>query len=103
MKKKNCPHPGGELVNPAAAGFNTMALGAGKPLAITGCDSAYRPYFRFFFSSRRRHTRCGRDWSSDVCSSDLKGLFIFFQRAPWRMVLLVFYKFCPLDRLQAYE
>src|SRR5690554_2759609 len=28
--------------------------------------------FFFFFSSRRRHTRCGRDWSSDVCSSDLK-------------------------------
>src|SRR5690554_3085929 len=27
----------------------------------------------FFFSSRRRHTRCGRDWSSDVCSSDLFG------------------------------
>src|SRR3989442_482621 len=26
---------------------------------------------RSFFSSRRRHTRCGRDWSSDVCSSDL--------------------------------
>src|SRR3989442_8127367 len=25
----------------------------------------------FFFPSRRRHTRCGRDWSSDVCSSDL--------------------------------
>src|SRR6266498_5136158 len=25
----------------------------------------------FFFSRRRRHTRCGRDWSSDVCSSDL--------------------------------
>src|SRR3989442_5043048 len=25
----------------------------------------------FFFSSRRRNTRCGRDWSSDVCSSDL--------------------------------
>src|SRR5436305_10840694 len=30
----------------------------------------------FFFSSRRRHTRCGRDWSSDVCSSDLKTLVI---------------------------
>src|SRR6266852_4868914 len=30
-------------------------------------------YF-FFFSSRRRHTRCYRDWSSDVCSSDLFGL-----------------------------
>src|SRR3989449_9944370 len=28
----------------------------------------------FFFSSRRRHTRCSRDWSSDVCSSDLNGL-----------------------------
>src|SRR5690625_6513128 len=26
---------------------------------------------RFFFSSRRRHTRWPRDWSSDVCSSDL--------------------------------
>src|SRR5256884_2417947 len=25
----------------------------------------------FFFSSRRRHTICSRDWSSDVCSSDL--------------------------------
>src|SRR2546429_7359744 len=30
------------------------------------CVSVY-----FFFSSRRRHTRCSRDWSSDVCSSDL--------------------------------
>src|SRR5215813_7031935 len=28
-------------------------------------------FFFFFFSSRRRHTMCGRDWSSDVCSSDL--------------------------------
>src|SRR3989449_2805140 len=27
--------------------------------------------YSFFFSSRRRHTRCSRDWSSDVCSSDL--------------------------------
>src|SRR5699024_12011590 len=27
--------------------------------------------FLFFFSSRRRHTRSKRDWSSDVCSSDL--------------------------------
>src|SRR2546428_10170454 len=26
----------------------------------------------FFFSSRRRHTRSDRDWSSDVCSSDLR-------------------------------
>src|SRR2546429_934754 len=28
-------------------------------------------FYFFFFSSRRRHTRCSRDWSSDVCSSDL--------------------------------
>src|SRR5947199_8668970 len=32
----------------------------------------------FFFSSRRRHTRCLSDWSSDVCSSDL--LFIYAPR-----------------------
>src|SRR2546422_6463075 len=49
----------------------------------------------FFFSSRRRHTRCSRDWSSDVCSSDLastalppnlephmQGLDIWQQRKP---------------------
>src|SRR5439155_7242102 len=30
--------------------------------------------FCFFFSSRRRHTRWPRDWSSDVCSSDLGSL-----------------------------
>src|SRR2546430_7673552 len=29
-------------------------------------------YLFFFFSSRRRHTRFDCDWSSDVCSSDLK-------------------------------
>src|SRR2546429_875651 len=36
--------------------------------------SEIRYYVRvlFFFSSRRRHTRCSRDWSSDVCSSDLE-------------------------------
>src|SRR3712207_9333244 len=28
--------------------------------------------YDFFFSSRRRHTRYWRDWSSDVCSSDLR-------------------------------
>src|SRR3989449_9306413 len=35
------------------------------------CDVMYRYVLSFFFSSRRRHTRCSRDWSSDVCSSDL--------------------------------
>src|SRR5699024_11510378 len=32
-------------------------------------------FFFFFFSSRRRHTRSKRDWSSDVCSSDLSTSF----------------------------
>src|SRR5690349_21986084 len=32
-------------------------------------------FFFFFFSSRRRHTRSLRDWSSDVCSSDLLANF----------------------------
>src|SRR5690625_5929531 len=33
-------------------------------------------YLVFFFSSRRRHTRWPRDWSSDVCSSDLGHDFV---------------------------
>src|SRR6266496_940428 len=33
-----------------------------------------RLFFFFFFSSRRRHTRSLRDWSSDVCSSDLSDM-----------------------------
>src|SRR5207302_3575613 len=35
--------------------------------------------YRFFFSSRRRHTRFSRDWSSDVCSSDLQSYLKFEQ------------------------
>src|SRR5438270_102952 len=31
-------------------------------------------FFIFFFSSRRRHTRFDCDWSSDVCSSDLRAI-----------------------------
>src|SRR2546422_1103618 len=34
-------------------------------------DDQHTALVFFFFSSRRRHTRCSRDWSSDVCSSDL--------------------------------
>src|SRR5699024_11733452 len=34
--------------------------------------------YLFFFSSRRRHTRSKRDWSSDVCSSDLLGVGTLF-------------------------
>src|SRR2546430_4910564 len=36
-----------------------------------GCDVSAAVRVRFFFSSRRRHTRFDCDWSSDVCSSDL--------------------------------
>src|SRR3989449_9503970 len=51
----------------------------------------------FFFSSRRRHTRCSRDWSSDVCSSDLEvGTASFAQaiadelrRRPWGPVVRI--------------
>src|SRR5699024_11989947 len=41
--------------------------------------------FFFFFSSRRRHTRSKRDWSSDVCSSDL--VISRYQRMCGRNVL----------------
>src|SRR5690606_11178441 len=40
------------------------------PPAVCGTGSRLFTYC-FFFSSRRRHTRFSRDWSSDVCSSDL--------------------------------
>src|SRR5439155_17383814 len=38
--------------------------------AVIRLDGRMRKAY-FFFSSRRRHTRWPRDWSSDVCSSDL--------------------------------
>src|SRR5699024_11794560 len=37
----------------------------------------------FFFSSRRRHTRSKRDWSSDVCSSDLYLTLYAFSTENW--------------------
>src|SRR6266496_71752 len=42
--------------------------------------------FFFFFSSRRRHTRSLRDWSSDVCSSDLTVLAGVPETAPWTLL-----------------
>src|SRR5690625_635685 len=38
----------------------------------------------FFFSSRRRHTRWPRDWSSDVCSSDLDLSCLMIVRLPFQ-------------------
>src|SRR3989440_7771532 len=44
-----------------------MSAGIAACFSAAGCCLS----FFFFFSSRRRHTRSDRDWSSDVCSSDL--------------------------------
>src|SRR6266403_4805641 len=44
--------------------------------------------FFFFFSSRRRHTRSLRDWSSDVCSSDLEAITTLAASGDWRAVHL---------------
>src|SRR5690606_39298717 len=41
----------------------------------------------FFFSSRRRHTRFSRDWSSDVCSSDLHAHLVPARSVPHRVPL----------------
>src|SRR5438067_3808421 len=46
-------------------------------------------YFFFFFSSRRRHTRSKRDWSSDVCSSDLLKPSVAYRRLASDIVELV--------------
>src|SRR2546422_8155169 len=48
----------------------------------------------FFFSSRRRHTRCSRDWSSDVCSSDL-----FWAEVAHRFVLGFEIEYCNGEHL----
>src|SRR2546422_132881 len=60
------------------------ALLRSVPAEIRGvaAEDAWRSHIEwpFVFSSRRRHTRCSRDWSSDVCSSDLKGLSHFNRR-----------------------
>src|SRR2546429_1820514 len=52
----------GEMVTMTGDGVVGVFMPSGLMMAVS---------FGFFFSSRRRHTRCSRDWSSDVCSSDL--------------------------------
>src|SRR5699024_11934373 len=49
----------------------------------------------FCFSSRRRHTRSKRDWSSDVCSSDLPRKFCFLTmiRDLWLHIAIVAFDF----------
>src|SRR5204863_3066383 len=52
----------------------------------------------FFFSSRRRHTSSLRDWSSDVCSSDLSSRC----RSPWTGSSSVQSLYPPLRALRAF-
>src|SRR5438105_14944221 len=47
-------------------------------------------FFFFFFSSRRRHTRSTRDWSSDVCSSDLAQFHAAFANNTFQFVRQAF-------------
>src|SRR5699024_12109654 len=48
----------------------SLRFRGGEPTSLL--PLACRGDYMFFFSSRRRHTRSKRDWSSDVCSSDLR-------------------------------
>src|SRR2546421_2142271 len=48
-----------------------------RALIVLGCRFIRLVWWSFFFfSSRRRHTRSDRDWSSDVCSSDLSPMIL---------------------------
>src|SRR3982750_3199430 len=78
IKKKRSDSPRGsspsvlpKTVAPTAPGrYRVKTSLLCRPLATEqwADDRLVKP---FFFSSRRRHTRSDRDWSSDVCSSDL--------------------------------
>src|SRR5690606_39636847 len=62
----------------------------------------------FFFSSRRRHTRFSRDWSSDVCSSDLQEVLVnrmctlFYLRIYCHLDISVYHQMCKLFCLMMY-
>src|SRR5699024_11555477 len=56
-----------------------------------------------FVSSRRRHTRSKRDWSSDVCSSDLQNPLLFRGSLPETMKLgAKFYIMVPLSKQSSF-
>src|SRR5205085_5575228 len=52
-------------------GRGCAARRSGRPARAAWNRATWRRASKFFFSSRRRHTRFDCDWSSDVCSSDL--------------------------------
>src|ERR1039458_8615013 len=75
MDEMQCPK---EALNPqrrfCRCGGLRFATGErGRGSAYRAGRQVRRAACSFFFSSRRRHTRCLSDWSSDVCSSDLWG------------------------------
>src|SRR3712207_6861525 len=79
------PHPSGKVEDDAAAPTKHRL----KTFVVPATSF-------FFFSSRRRHTRYWRDWSSDVCSSDLPPDVSVAMALPeagdrLRSVLLAFY------------
>src|SRR5699024_11986277 len=58
--------------------------------------------FEFFFSSRRRHTISKRDWSSDVCSSDLPNKkFFVLNSLLFDIIYLLHYYFFLLIKFKA--
>src|SRR5690554_5003489 len=65
---------GYEIIHVGAGAYNGVAIASLHPMDDVRMSGGFDDEDLdrdFFFSSRRRHTRCGRDWSSDVCSSDL--------------------------------
>src|SRR6266536_487163 len=64
------------VVAGTAVVFNLLSVGAACGLLLVvlynGFSVGLLGFDHFFFSSRRRHTFSTRDWSSDVCSSDLR-------------------------------
>src|SRR3989442_8960315 len=57
----------------------------------------------FFFASRRRHTRCGRDWSSDVCSSDLAVSTSLLIRQSYGRPTKITSSLAPADRIACFD
>src|SRR5215475_14836331 len=63
-----------KLITLARKRPGVLLFSAGRGFLPHFTGELFKQRIFFFFSSRRRHTRFSRDWSSDVCSSDLEGL-----------------------------
>src|SRR5690606_41885692 len=73
-----------------------ITKGSDPDCVLPGIQSLFLSLF--FFSSRRRHTRFSRDWSSDVCSSDLAGLMMQYQNARLSLDSIGNYMNMPVER-----